>query len=109
VQVIEAWDELRSGLLRWSRDIDLVVCPPNAHAALRHGESDERLLAFSYCMTWNLAGWPAAVVRAGSAPGGLPVGVQLVAPPWREDVALAAAAHVETALGGYAPPPERAR
>jgi amidase len=64
--------------------------------------------AFSYTMTWNLTGWPAAVVRAGATAEGLPIGAQLVAPPWREDVALAAAACVEAALGGWRPPQERA-
>jgi amidase len=102
---IERWDAFRSALLAWSADWDLVVSPPNAHAALRHGESDARMPAFSYTMTWNLAGWPGVVVRAGTSPDGLPVGVQLLAPPWREEVALAAAAQVEAALGGFAPPP----
>lgn len=103
--VIERWDAFRSALLAWSADWDLVVSPPNAHPALRHGESDADMPAFSYTMTWNLAGWPGVVVRAGTSPEGLPIGVQLLAPPWREDVALAAAARVEAALGGFAPPP----
>ena len=89
---------------RWMQDFDLVVCPPNAHAALPHGETDARIPAFSYTMTWNLTGWPGAVVRAGTSPEGLPVGAQLVAAPWREDVALAAAARVEAALGGWRAP-----
>jgi predicted nucleic acid-binding protein len=33
------------------------------------------------------------------------VGVQIVARPWREDVALAVAQHLETALGGWQCPP----
>ena len=45
------------------------------------------------------------VVRAGASPEGLPIGVQLVARPWREDVALAAAEYIETALGGWQRPP----
>jgi len=52
----------------------------------------------------NLTGFPAVVVRGGSSPEGLPIGVQLVAPPWREDVALAAARIVEAASGGWQPP-----
>lgn len=102
---IARWDAFRAALLAWSADWDLVLSPPNAHAALRHGESDAHMPAFSYTMTWNLAGWPGAVVRAGTSPEGLPIGVQLLAPPWREDVALAAAARVEAALGGFQPPP----
>jgi amidase len=106
VAIVERWDALRAGLLAWSADWDLVLSPPNAHPALRHGETDARMPAFSYTMTWNLAGWPGAVVRAGTSPEGLPIGVQLVAPPWREEVALAAAARIEQAFGGFAPPPE---
>lgn len=102
---LERWDAFRSSLLAWSSDWDLLVSPPNAHPALRHGESDARMSAFTYTMTWNLAGWPGVVVRAGTSPEGLPIGVQLVAPPWREEVALAAAARVEAALGGFVPPP----
>lgn len=105
---LERWDAFRSTLLAWSADWDLVVSPPNAHPALRHGESDAHMPAFSYTTTWNLAGWPGVVVRAGTSPEGLPIGVQLLAPPWREEVALAAAAQVEAALGGFAAPPEAA-
>jgi len=103
--VLEQWDRFRAELLAWSESFDLVLSPPNAHAALPHGGVAERMDAFSYTMTWNLAGWPAGVVRAGGTPDGLPVGVQLAAPPWREDRVLAAAAAVEAALGGFAPPP----
>jgi amidase len=31
----------------------------------------------------------------------LPIGVQVVARPWREDVALAVAQHLETVLGDW--------
>ena len=50
------------------------------------------------------SGWPCAVVRAGTSAEGLPIGVQIVGRPWREDVVLALAAHVERALGGYIKP-----
>jgi amidase len=36
------------------------------------------------------------------------MGVQVVARPFREDVALAVARHVEEAMGGWRPPPGRA-
>ena len=52
-----------------------------------------------------MTGWPAAVVRGGTSPEGLPIGVQVVARPWREDVALALAARLEAALGGWQRPP----
>lgn len=104
--IVEAWDALRAELLAQAADFDLVVSPPNAHVALPHGAVDAHISGFTYTMTWNLAGWPGAVVRCGTSREGLPIGVQLVAPPWREDVALAAAAAVESALGGWRPPEE---
>jgi len=36
---------------------------------------------------------------------GLPIGVQIVAAPWRAEVALAVAGHLEMELGGWSPPP----
>jgi amidase len=104
VRIVDAWDALRAELLAASADFDLVVSPPCAHAALPHGEVDARMRGFSYTMTWNLAGWPGAVVRAGTSREGLPLGVQIAAPPWREDLVLAAAARIESALGGWRAP-----
>lgn len=49
-------------------------------------------------------GYPAVVVRAGSTAEGMPIGVQVVARPWRDDVALAVAAIIEDAMGGWQPP-----
>lgn len=68
-----------------------------------HGTTfdQENQLFFSYTMIYNMTGWPGAVVRAGTSADGLPLGAQLVARPWREDVALAAALEVERALGGW--------
>ena len=86
---------------------DVIICPVVAFPAQNHGfilEKDKDL-GFSYCFTYNLTGWPAAVVRGGTSPDRLPIGVQLVARPWREDVALAVARCIEAALGGWQPPP----
>jgi amidase len=58
-----------------------------------------------FCVAHNLTGWPAAVVRAGTSPDGLPIGVQIAAKPWREDVAIAVAKVIEERLGGWKPSP----
>ena len=86
---------------------DVIICPVNAFTALKHGVSyDEEVLpAFTYTWTYNLTGWPGAVVRGGTSEGGLPIGVQIVSQPWREDVALAVAQIVESELGGWEAPP----
>lgn len=89
------WDQMRRDVLGFIRDFDLIVCPAAAGPAVPHGSTLERIAEFSYTMTYNLAGLPAAVVRFGTSVDGLPIGIQLVARPWCEHVALAAAAHLE--------------
>ena len=44
------------------------------------------------------------LVRAGTAVNGLPIGVQIIGRPWREDVVLAVAQWVEDTFGGWQPP-----
>jgi amidase len=105
--LLEQADLVRSRLLRWFHDsgADAVLCPAMPQPAIRHGESNAPWFGDTYSDVHNLTGWPAVVVRGGSAPGGLPIGVQLVGRPWREDVALAAARIVEAASGGWQAPP----
>ena len=66
---------------------DAIVCPPCAFTAPEHGATlrEDLDAAFSYSEAYNYAGWPAVVVRAGTSSEGLPVGVQVVTRPWRED------------------------
>ena len=105
--LLRRWDAYRAEMLTWFADADLVLCPVFPEPARRHGDMNRpgEVDPTSYTTPYSLTGWPAATVRAGSSPEGLPIGVQLVAHPWRDDVALAAAAQVEHALGGYQPPP----
>jgi amidase len=102
--LIERADAVRARLLSWIEDVDLVVCPAMPQPAIRHGESNESWFGDTYSDVHNLTGWPAVVVRGGSSVEGLPIGVQLVAAPWREDVALAGARIVEAASGGWQRP-----
>jgi len=103
---IYQWDFFRSAMLSFMDKYDVLLCPANAESAPRHGVSftPAAFPAFAYPMAYNLTGWPAAVVRAGISPDGLPIGVQIVGRPWREDVVLAVAQHIETALGGWQRP-----
>lgn len=48
---------------------------------------------------------PAAVAPIGRTPGGLPVGVQIVAPHLHDRTAVAVAGHLEAVLEGFVPPP----
>jgi amidase len=97
-------DVFRAQMLGFMSRYDVILCPPNASPALPHGTTFDHISGFGFTVAFNLTGWPAAVVRAGTSGDGLPIGVQAVARPWREDVALAVVAHVERALGGWQPP-----
>jgi fatty acid amide hydrolase len=114
-----AVDELQA----WNNaGLDAVVCPPHATPALPHGLSRDFSLGGALSMRFNLLDFPAgvvpvtrvrpeeqlraaprgrfekvaAVVDAGSA--GLPVGVQIVARPFREDVCLRVMGAVEAGV-----------
>jgi amidase len=95
-------DHWRSRMLGLFADHDVIVCPANSGPAPRHGELDRASAA--YTQIWNVTGWPATVVRAGTSPEGLPIGVQVVAKPWREDVSFAVAQRIEEALGPFPGP-----
>lgn len=96
------WDRLRRAMLRFLRDFDVVICPVAERAAGPHGSVDAQ--SYIYTLPFSLTGWPVAVVRAGTASDGMPIGVQVAAGPWRDDTALALASRVETLLGGWQAP-----
>jgi amidase len=90
-------------MLTFLQNYDLILCPVCAFSAPPHGTTTPSVV--SYTEVYNLTGWPGAVVRGGTSSEGLPIGVQIVARPWREDVALAVAHYLEAALGGWQRPP----
>jgi amidase len=100
------WDCFRSQAARFLKRFDVILCPVSARPAVPHGTSivDENFRGFSYTMAYNVLGWPAAVVRCGNSAEGLPIGVQVVAHPFCEHVALAVAGHLERVFGGWQPP-----
>ena len=104
--LLEKLDEYRSGMLSFMEGYDAILCPVAPFPAPEHGVTfdDANKHAFTYTGAYNQTGWPGAVVRGGTSPEGLPIGVQAVARPWREDVALALAARLESALGGWQRP-----
>ncbi len=99
-RVLRDWDGYRSVMLGALEDWDVILCPVAPHPAVAPGAT----ISWRYTTPHSLTGWPCAVVRAGWS-GKLPIGVQVVAGPWQDHVALAAAAVIERALGGWQPPP----
>lgn len=115
----DAWAErgrLRASLLERMRETPLLVAPVGAVAAFAHGarkvevrgEPVSTFRAFGWAQACNVFGLPAACVPAGRTLGGLPVGVQIIGRPGEERLVLAAARVVESAGGGWQPPPRAA-
>ena len=100
-----ALHQFRAGMFAFLQNYDAILSPVSASPALPHGASvqDGNFRGFSYTMTYNVTGWPAAVVRCGESADGLPIDVQLAARPWREDIALAIAGRLEEICGGWKP------
>ena len=90
---------------RW-RTVDLLVTPTGPTAAtplegdlVTGEEADPEVLAalINFSGPFDLTGFPAVSIPCGFTPGGLPVGMQLVARPWQEAPLLAAAHAYEQA------------
>ena len=106
----EAADDAKSRMLGWISQYDVLLCPVAGKAAevIDRPASAARpnAYAWSYTGAFNSTGWPVVVVRCGtSADGKLPIGVQVVAAPWREDICLAVASYLESRSGGWKKPP----
>jgi len=102
----QEWIDYRTRMTAFFRRYDVLLCPAYPQPALPHGSSvmDANFRGFRATMAFNLSGQPAATVRCGESEDGLPIAVQVAAPAWREDWALAVSARLEEALGGWRAP-----
>lgn len=96
-------DRLREELLRWMETTPILVAPVGSTPAYEHhtlkvmvqGNRMGTFRAFSYAQAFNVFDLPVVTVPAGRSADGLPIGVQLVGPPFAEEMVLAAAEIVE--------------
>lgn len=114
--------------------IDALILPPHALPATQHVKGFDLVAAAGYSMLFNLLGFPAGVVstsrvRKGEDHGrrisrdqverqaaavdrgsvGLPIGVQVAARSWREDIVLAVMAALEAEFETSADYPGKVR
>ena len=113
----------RAELDAWAaQQLDLVLCPPHALPAMPLGTSGDLTMTLSYAFRYVMLNFPAGVApvtrvqeQETARPDpqdtvekrcaaveqhadGMPVGVQVIAPPYREERVLAAMAAIEDAL-----------
>ncbi len=110
---------MRAQWAAWFRDHDILLCPVMPMAAIAHdhtGGLNERTVVINgaarthiEALAWpGLVGvsyLPSTVVPVGRTGAGLPIGIQVVGPYLEDRSTLAVAAHLESLLGGYQPPP----
>jgi amidase len=106
-----ALDGFKFQMMDFYRDYDVIICPVATGPAsfyekeLAAKEGFDMANDLTYNLPYNIMGWPAAVVRCGTSKEGLPLGVQIVAKSWRDDIALAVARRLEEIFGGWQTPP----
>jgi Asp-tRNA(Asn)/Glu-tRNA(Gln) amidotransferase A subunit family amidase len=114
-ELLNAWAELdllRAKTLADMSEYPVLLCPVASIPAFRHterawtidGSSVGYLDAMRYTQWFNTLACPGAVIPVGASPEGLPIGVQIVARPFEDEIALGVAAQVDSAFG-YRPPP----
>ena len=99
-------DELRLRLLSRMETLPILLAPVCTSPAFRHedvgwgsGHAGDYLRTMTYCQHYNLLGNPAAVVPVGRSPEGLPIGVQVIGRPFKEEEVLAVAAVIDEQFG----------
>ena len=107
----EVMDAIKSEQLAWFEKYDVIICPASATPPEKIPAEYVRAPGSAgglagYSSQYNTTGWPAGVVRAATSTqdAGMPLGIQVIGQPWRDDVVLAAMAHIEKQTGGWQPP-----
>ncbi len=87
------------------KKVDVLLTPatPGAAFALESMTADpiQMYLQDVFTVTVNMAGLPGIAVPAGSAPDGLPMGLQLIGKPFDEETLFRAAEVIEQAAGRF--------
>ena len=113
-ELLNAWAEmdlLRSKTLEEMRNYPVLLCPVASIPAWKHGEREwlidgkrvEYFDSVRYTQWFNTLGAPAAVVPVGCSSEGMPIGIQIAARPFEDEIALGVASVLDSAFGFRAP------
>jgi Asp-tRNA(Asn)/Glu-tRNA(Gln) amidotransferase A subunit family amidase len=106
-------DALRSRVLAQMEEFPILLAPvcsipafPHQHAGWGEAHAADYARTMTYSQHYNLLGNPAAVVPVAQTEGGLPIGVQVIGRPYKEDEVLAVAGVLDQQFGWRLPPLE---
>ncbi len=100
MNILVEWNQFQSKSLKFMQNYEVLICPMAPKVAPGH----DLTTPFNYGYVFNLLGWPVVVVRCGTSDDGLPIGLQVVARPWDEQVAFAVAKFLEDQFAGFQRP-----
>jgi amidase len=114
-ELLNAWAELdllRGRTLGEMKEYPVLLCPAAAIPAFRPGErawtidgkTVEYLDAVRFTQWFNALAAPAVVVPVAQSAEGLPIGVQIAARPFEDEIALGVAGVIDEAFGYRTPP-----
>lgn len=97
-------EQLKTELETMLGDDGILIFPSNSSAAAFHYSPYLQLYRFSYFSIFNVLRVPVTQVPVGLDSKGLPLGVQVVGPAFRDRDCIAVAEELERAFGGWIPP-----
>jgi amidase len=104
-------DQLRAQFLAEMERVPILLAPVCAVPAFPHEDAGwgpvhkaDYARTMSYSHHYNLLGNPAATVPVSQTPSGLPIGVQIIGRPYKEDEVLGVAAVLDQKFGWREPP-----
>jgi amidase len=108
-QAIEQWLPMfQIAMLELFEEYDAMLLPVSATPAVCHGGTWTNVYNYDYTLaTSMIPKVPAGSIRCGWSPELLPIGVQVVVKPYREDIALAIMQRLEGVFGGWRAPAEK--
>ena len=118
--LLNAWfarDAIRLAILHDMEECPILLSPVAATPAFKHserrwkigGKDVDYLDNFAYSQWLNGMGFPGISVPVGRSPEGLPIGVQVVARPYEDELAIEVAKVLEKSFGWMKPSAQVAR
>jgi amidase len=89
--------KLRNSMIQVFENADVLIAPVAPVVAFKHNSADGTADS-SMMQAYNLTGWPVATIPVAMSEDGLPIGIQIIGRPWKDEEVLAAAKAIESSL-----------